>query len=53
VAVLIKKIDKVIEAAIGVPVKIADAPLDCIVLGTEMATENTDILMRSTVARQG
>lgn len=50
---LIKNIDKVIETAIGVPVTVADLPLDCVVLGTETAAENSEILMRSTVARQG
>ncbi|HAL62861.1 MAG: rod shape-determining protein [Firmicutes bacterium] len=48
---LIKNIDKAIEEAIGVPVKIAEAPLDCVVLGTELATENENILLRSSVAR--
>lgn len=50
---LIKNIDKAIAQAIGVPVKIADSPLDCVVLGTELATENENILMRSLVARRG
>lgn len=49
---LIRNIDKAIEGAIGVPVKIADEPLDCIVLGTYMASENGDILNRSLVARR-
>lgn len=50
---LIKNIDKTIEAAIGVPVKIAPSPLECVVLGTELASENESILMRSLVARRG
>ena len=50
---LIKNIDKAIEQAIGVPVRIADEPLDCVVLGTEIASENENILMRSLVARHG
>ena len=49
---LIKNIDKAIETAIGVPVRIADEPLDCVVLGTDMASENADILMRSPIARR-
>ena len=49
---LIRNIDKAIESAIGVPVRIADEPLDCIVLGTYMAAENGDILNRSLVARR-
>lgn len=49
---LIRNIDKAIESAIGVPVRIADEPLDCIVLGTFMAAENGDILNRSLVARR-
>lgn len=50
---LIKNIDRAIEEAIGVPVRIADDPLDCVVLGAEIASENTDILLRSSVARNG
>ena len=50
---LIKNIDKAIEEAIGVPVRVADEPLDCVVLGTELATENENILLRSLVARNG
>ena len=50
---LIKNIDKAISQAIGVPVRVADEPLDCVVLGTELATENESILMRSLVARRG
>lgn len=49
---LIKNIDKAVEAAIGVPVRIADDPLDCVVMGTGMAVENNDILLRSAVARR-
>lgn len=48
---LIKNIDRAIEEAIGVPVKIAEEPLDCVALGTELATENENILLRSPVAR--
>ena len=47
---LIRNLDKAIEAAIGVPVRIADSPLDCVVVGTGMASENDDILSRSGVA---
>lgn len=49
---LVRNIDKAIESAIGVPVRIADEPLDCVVLGTYMAAENDDILMRSAIARR-
>lgn len=49
---LVRNIDKAIESAIGVPVRIADEPLDCVVLGTYMAAENGDILMRSAIARR-
>lgn len=48
---LIKNLDKAIETAIGVPVKIAESPLDCVVLGTDMAADNADILLRSPIAR--
>ncbi len=50
---LIKKLDTVLKKEIGVPVKIAESPLDCVVLGTEMANENQEIMMRSSIARQG
>lgn len=50
---LIKNIDKAISEAIGVPVRIADEPLDCVVLGTELATNDENILLRSVVARNG
>lgn len=49
---LIRNIDKAISAAIGVPVRIADDPLDCVVLGTGMAADNGDILLRSAFARK-
>lgn len=49
---LIRNIDKAIESAIGVPVRVADEPLDCVVLGTGMAAENDDIIMRSAIARR-
>ena len=49
---LIRNIDKAIESAIGVPVKIAEEPLDCVVVGTYMAAESGDILTRSLVARR-
>ena len=49
---LIRNIDKAIETAIGVPVKIADEPLDCVVMGTYMAAESGDILTRSLVGRR-
>lgn len=49
---LIRNIDKAIENAIGVPVKIAEEPLDCVVMGTGMAIENDSILMRSAMARR-
>ena len=49
---LIKNIDKAIEMAIGVPVRIADEPLDCTVLGTGIAAENEDIIMRSGIGRR-
>ncbi len=50
---LIKNIDKTISQAIGVPVRIAEEPLDCVALGTELAAENENILMRSLIARRG
>ena len=50
---LIRNLDKVIEEAIGVPVHIANEPMDCVVLGTSMASENESVLRRSGVARNG
>lgn len=47
---LIKNIDKAVSQAIGVPVRIAEEPLDCVVVGTDMASENNDILMRSSIS---
>ncbi len=49
---LIRNIDKAIGAALGVPVRIADEPLDCVILGTGMAIENGDIIRRSSAARR-
>lgn len=48
---LIRGLDKVIENAIGVPVRIAENPLDCVCMGAAGAMENEDILMRSPIAR--
>ena len=50
---LIRNLDKVIESAIGVPVRVANEPLDCVVIGTAIAAENDSILRRSGVARNG
>lgn len=49
---LIRNIDTAIANAIGVPVRIANEPLDCVVLGTGMAAENDDIIMRSSIGRR-
>lgn len=49
---LIRNIDKAIELAIGVPVRIAEEPLDCVVLGTGLASESEDIIMRSGIGRR-
>ena len=48
---LIRGLDKVIENAIGVPVKIAENPLDCVCLGAAEAMQDEEILMRSPIAR--
>lgn len=50
---LIRNIDKVIETEIGVPVRVAEEPIDCVVLGTGIAADNENILSRSGVARNG
>jgi rod shape-determining protein MreB len=48
---LIRGLDKVIENAIGVPVKVSENPLECVCLGAAAAMENEEILMRSPIAR--
>lgn len=50
---LIKNIDKTINSEIGVPVRIADEPIECVINGINLATENSEIIMRSSVARRG
>lgn len=49
---LIRNIDKVIASSVGVNVKIADKPLECVVMGTGMTVGNDDVLMRSHLARE-
>ena len=49
---LIRNIDKAIENEIGVPVRIANEPLDCVVLGTGMAADNDEIITRSAIGRR-
>ena len=44
---LIKNIDKLISHMTGIPVRVSENPLDCVVIGTGKALENEKILNRS------
>ncbi len=48
---LIKNIDKLIYQMTGIPVRISDNPLDCVVIGTGKALDNENILNRSMFGR--
>jgi rod shape-determining protein MreB len=41
---LLKNLDKVIQEVTGVPVVVAENPLNCVVLGTGRALEEMDTL---------
>ena len=49
---LLRGFAQLVADEIGIPVTVADNPLDCVVLGTAMAAENEDILMRSGIGRR-
>lgn len=50
---LIRGLDKIISEATGIPVKIAENPLDCVALGTGKSLEDIDLLIKTTAARYG
>jgi rod shape-determining protein MreB len=46
---LIRGLDKLISEATGIPVYIAENPLDCVALGTGKSLEDIDILVKTSV----
>ncbi len=50
---LIRNLDKLINAITGLPVRIAENPLDCVALGTIPAGENEKIIKRSSLIVRG
>ena len=49
---MIRNIDKMINMITGLPVSVAENPLDCVALGTLKAGSDTEIVKRSSVAEQ-
>lgn len=49
---LIRGLDRAIMEATGIPVRVADDPLDCVALGTGKSLENIDILLKTTANRK-
>jgi rod shape-determining protein MreB len=49
---LIYGLDKLISEQTGMPVKIADNPVDCVVLGAGKTVENIDVLRQVLVSRR-
>ncbi len=49
---LIRNLDRFIATVTGVPVKIAENPLDCAVIGTGKAFEHRDVMDRSLIGRR-
>ncbi|HIU48746.1 MAG TPA: rod shape-determining protein [Candidatus Avimonoglobus intestinipullorum] len=49
---LIRNLDRFIATVTGVPVKIAENPLDCAVIGTGKAFEYRDVMDRSLIGRR-
>lgn len=49
---LIYGIDKLITKETGMPVKIAESPLDCVVLGAGKVVENVDVLKQVLISRR-
>lgn len=44
---LLRGLDKLLSAATGLPVYVADDPLDCVAIGTGMALEHIEVIRRS------
>lgn len=49
---LIRGLDRAIMEATGIPVRVADDPLDCVALGTGKSLENIDILLKTSANRK-
>lgn len=50
---LLDGIDRVVRRETGMPVNIAESPLDCVALGTGKALESIDLLKKASVKRIG
>jgi len=48
----IKNIDRYINSVLGIPVHIADNPLDCVIRGTGIALNNIEVLKKATKKRR-
>jgi len=48
---LIRGLDKLISQSTGIPVYVADTPLDCVALGTGKSLDDIDVLIKSSVNR--
>jgi rod shape-determining protein MreB len=49
---LIYGIDKLVSQETGMPVKVAENPLDCVALGAGKVVENIDVLKQVLVSRR-
>jgi rod shape-determining protein MreB and related proteins len=50
---LLRGIDRLIAAETGLPVVVAEAPLECVVLGAGSSLEETDVIWRTSKRRSG
>lgn len=48
----IKNIDRYINSVLGIPVHLADNPLDCVIRGTGIALNNIEVLKKATKKRR-
>ncbi len=48
---MIKGLDKIVTQMTGIPAFVAENPLDCVTIGTGIALENMDLLMKAYVNR--
>ena len=44
---LLHNLDKLVTIETGIPVRVADSPLDCVALGTGKALESIEILKKT------
>lgn len=49
---LIRGLDKIISEATGIPVYVAENPLDCVAMGTGKSLEEIDVLLKSSAGRR-